>query len=113
VTDVSPSTPGAEDAKASDDATRSTLDSHPSLSSLLMLSDIFKLFESRQRRSAERQNHVTMKISFYAAHVMSTPSSILRSVSDEIIARSKILEGRAVSTPSNTTTDQPIIRELP
>jgi hypothetical protein len=111
VTDVSPSTPGAEDAKASDDATRSTLDSHPSLSSLLMLSDIFKLFESRQRRSAE--NHVTMKISFYAAHVMSTPSSILRSVSDEIIARSKILEGRAVSTLSNTTTDQPIIRELP
>ncbi|KIM90558.1 hypothetical protein PILCRDRAFT_812311 [Piloderma croceum F 1598] len=136
VTDVSPSTSGAEDAKASDDPTRSTLDSHPSLSSLLVLSDLFKLFESRQRRSAERQNHVTMKISFYAAHIMSTPSSILGHVSEKIVARSKILEGRALSTLSNTATDhrpparsfsggwmrpefekngkiQPMIRELP
>jgi hypothetical protein len=106
VTDVSPSTSGAEDAKTSDDPTRNTLNFHPSLWSLLVLSDLFKLFESRQRRSAEGQNHVTMKISFYAAHIMSTPSSILGSVSDEIVAHSKILEGRALPTPSDTTTDR-------
>ena len=109
MTVVSPLTPHAEDATASDNLTRNTLDSHASLSAILMLSDMFKLFEShgmRGGRSAERHNHVTMKISFYAAHIMSTPSSILSSVSDEIITRSKISEGEAFSSPFKTTADR-------
>jgi hypothetical protein len=72
------------------------VDSHPSLFAILMLSDLCKLFEPVQPKQTEvivgRQNPVTLKISFYAAHILSAPSAILSGVSDEIGARSNLVE---------------------
>jgi hypothetical protein len=93
------------------DPSQNTLDSHPRIFSILMLSDLFKLFEplglreSLSEATGPRQNHVALKISFYAAHILSTPSAILRDVSDEVVARSKIVEKEAVSSPSNISAD--------
>ena len=68
------------------------LESHPKASSILMLSDLLKLFQPvgrpKQGSNSVRQNHVTMKLSFYVAHILSTPSAILSSLCDEIVAQS-------------------------
>lgn len=69
------------------------LESHPKASSILVLSDLLKIFQPVGRskqgsNSVTRQNHVTMKLSFYIAHILSTPSAILSSLCDEIVAQS-------------------------
>jgi hypothetical protein len=79
--------------------------------SVLMLSDLFKLFEPARRPnrgpnpSVQRQNHITMKISFYAAHILSTPSTILSGLSDEILARSNLIKQELFPSPSDVMTN--------
>lgn len=58
------------------------LTSHPHLNAILVLSDLRKLFEASARPHA-----VAHKLQFYAAHIVSIPSQILRSLAEEILAR--------------------------
>ena len=56
--------------------------SHPNATSIRVLSDISGLFSSPQR-----QNHKTLKLSYYATHVLSTPTPILVAMSNELVVR--------------------------
>ncbi|KAF5355298.1 hypothetical protein D9758_006058 [Tetrapyrgos nigripes] len=60
--------------------------SHPNRSAVLVLSDLYKLFETQNGKS----RHVAQKLIFYAAHVLSTPSMVLTSLSKDIYDRSSI-----------------------
>jgi hypothetical protein len=67
------------------------LDTHPHITAILVLSDISKLFEnagSDRSTAAKRlcESHVKMKLLFYCAHMLSTRSSILNAIADEVIA---------------------------
>lgn len=93
-----PAPPGQE-------ITRSKQASHPTF---LMLSDLSKLFqpvvqhEQPSEAVAPRQNHITMKISFYIAHIASIPSVILSDLSGEVLARSRVVDQEAILSPSNS-----------
>jgi hypothetical protein len=88
--------------------------SDANIPAILVLSDLSKVFElAGPRKTASgktelRLKHVTLKLSFYAAQVLSTPSRNLRRVADEVMARSKIMEGEAVPSQSDT-----VGRDLP
>jgi hypothetical protein len=61
--------------------------SHPHLNAILVLSDVSKLFQlapSHKATSNARTNHVTHKLMFYAAHILSTPSSVLLALAEEL-----------------------------
>ncbi|KAF8661330.1 hypothetical protein AX16_001426 [Volvariella volvacea WC 439] len=58
--------------------------SHPHAKTLYVVSDLVGLFEGRKS--------VCHKLVFYAAHIMSTPSLVLRSVSEEAAGRSRAEE---------------------
>ncbi|KAF4611104.1 hypothetical protein D9613_006918 [Agrocybe pediades] len=70
---------------------------HPHCMPVLVLSDIHELFsdvsetegsQAQEGRAARtKQNHVTHKARFYAAHILSTPSAVLRAICDEMVAR--------------------------
>lgn len=64
---------------------------HPHRLAILVLSDLSELFQS----PGGRPNHVTHKLLFYAAHILSTPSPLLADLSNEIMERSRILESEA------------------
>lgn len=70
--------------------------SHPSAWAILVLSDLSKLFEPssphKEGAANQRQNHITLKISFYAAQIISTPPVILSGLSEELRSRSKAVE---------------------
>jgi hypothetical protein len=89
--------------------TRSKLASHPTF---LMLSDLSKLFRPVDQPSdavAPRQNHITMKISFYIAHIVSIPSVILSDLSGEVLARSRVVDQES---PSNSQPYLPVSGSL-
>jgi hypothetical protein len=83
--------------------------SHPNILAILALSDLLKVFglvgprKTASDKTESRQNHVTLKLSFYVAQILSTPPAILGRIADEILARSQLIEQEAVSLPSNTT----------
>ncbi|KAJ3833693.1 hypothetical protein F5878DRAFT_518329, partial [Lentinula raphanica] len=61
--------------------------SHPHRNAVYVLSDLHRLFSIADRtdpnHNPHSHSHITHKLLFYTAHVLSTPSVILRSVSDE------------------------------
>lgn len=61
--------------------------SHPHLNSVLVLSDLTKLFTASQsdKKITSKPNHITHKLLFYAAHILSTPSPILRRLVEELL----------------------------
>ena len=61
------------------------LTSHPHINSILVLSDINRLFEATPRDKKRAMNHVAPKLLFYAAHILSTPSPILQAVAQELV----------------------------
>lgn len=65
--------------------------SHPHLNLILVLSDLSRLFELCLSRKVSR-NHVTHKLMFYAAHVLSTPSPVLSALVEEIMQMTHIYE---------------------
>jgi microsomal dipeptidase-like Zn-dependent dipeptidase len=82
--------------------------SHPSSTAVLGLSDISLLFQiPRQSRSGEKpsttQNHVTLKLVFYAACILSTPPPTLRMISDELLIRAKKEEEDSQESLSEAT----------
>lgn len=86
------------------------LDSHPGALAVMFLSDLAKLFEPPVNLQSEgldartsRQNHKTLKLSFYAGQLLATPSFILGRLSDEIMTRSKAIEREALIPPAIPT----------
>jgi hypothetical protein len=70
------------------------LDTHPSSTALLGLSDLWTLFRTGHNRrgsgSSAAQNHINLKLIFYAACLLSMPSPVLRTISDEFLLRAKM-----------------------
>ncbi|KAF8909308.1 hypothetical protein CPB84DRAFT_1765790 [Gymnopilus junonius] len=60
---------------------------HPHIMPVLVLSDLYDLFSDNVVPS--KPNHITHKLRFYAAHVLSTPSTILRLVANEMSMRAQ------------------------
>lgn len=63
---------------------------HPRGCALMALSDLTVLFEGDTAEGCKQRagNHVTMKIMYYAGHLLAVPSSILDAVADEAFSRS-------------------------
>ncbi|KAG6813874.1 hypothetical protein H0H92_006281 [Tricholoma furcatifolium] len=59
---------------------------HPHSNAVLALSDLTKLFEGTSK--GVKKSHVTQKLLFYAAHILSTPSEILGVITEELVDRS-------------------------
>lgn len=63
--------------------------SAPDIKALSMISDIFNLERSvlKSRGDSKQDNHITHKLVFYAAHLLSTSRPALVSLSDDATAR--------------------------
>ena len=102
---------------------------HPCVSAILALSDLSKLFERTKTQKgdsdSQSSNHVTLKLSFYAVQIISTPTVILMGLAEEAALRSKVIEREAVFSVHGaraerrtelgpgTQTKRPKIEELP
>lgn len=67
---------------------------HPFSTTIMVLSDMSSLF-SDSSIVACRRSPIVMKLTFYAAHILSTPSSHLHALADEIHVFSKSMGGEA------------------
>jgi len=80
--------------------------SHAHCMPVFVLSDVAELFSdvaetevSHESRAARRKaNHVTHKLRYYAAHILSTPSTILCAICDEMVARAESYVAETGST---------------
>ncbi|KAJ3720612.1 hypothetical protein C8R42DRAFT_722296 [Lentinula raphanica] len=84
----SPSSPSssAATAVAADIDVALDVPSHPNRNTVYVLSDLHRLFTISLGGKGEKGAHVTHKLLFYTAHVLSAPSGVLRSVADEVEA---------------------------
>lgn len=59
---------------------------HPLSMMIMVISDVSSLFSAYPDSSvvARRSSHIVMKLTFYAAHILSTPSSRFHALSDEV-----------------------------
>jgi len=68
--------------------------SHPHIGPILVLSDLNELFLARPGshgcRVQMKSNHINHKLVFYAAHIASTPTIILRGLVEEVSNRADI-----------------------
>lgn len=88
--------------------TECDLTNHPHTTPILVLSDLTSLFTlptltpspvtSAFTLTKSNKNPVTHKLLFYAAHIISTPSAVLRAVAAELEDRSKAFEIEADGT---------------
>jgi len=71
--------------------------SHPHIGPILVLSDLNELFSagSHGYQTPTKRNHIAHKLVFYAAHIASTPSIILRGLVEEISTRADIYRAEA------------------
>jgi hypothetical protein len=53
---------------------------HPSHNAILMLSDLWEVFENSE--------HIRLKLVFYGGQMIATPVGMMRTVSDELMRRS-------------------------
>jgi hypothetical protein len=67
--------------------------SHPHSISILALSDLYDMFliedDDKKRTGHRRGNHITHKLIFYAAHILSTPSVVLRTLVQEMMDKAE------------------------
>jgi hypothetical protein len=73
--------------------------SHPHNMAILALSDLHDLFliecgqdDDKERSGRCRGNYITHKLIFYAAHILSTPSVILRTLVQEMTDKAEMME---------------------
>lgn len=62
--------------------------SHPHVNLILVFSDLTALFEASAPKGRAVQNHVALKLLFYAAQTLSTPSPVFRALAQEALERS-------------------------
>lgn len=79
-----------EDLPDTDAPKPALVQDHPRACALMALSDLTILFEGDTAEGCEQRvgNHVTMKIMYYAGHLLAVPSSILDTVADEAFSQS-------------------------
>lgn len=72
--------------------------SHPHCMAVLALSDIHDMFSIECRQDGDTEppgrrkgNHITHKLIFYAAHILSTPSVILRALAQEMMDKAALI----------------------
>jgi hypothetical protein len=65
--------------------------SHPHSKSILALSDLYDMFLI-EHGDNRRGNHITHKLLFYAAHILSTPSVVLRTLVQEMVDKAEMIE---------------------
>ncbi|KAI0684010.1 hypothetical protein BC835DRAFT_1392190 [Cytidiella melzeri] len=100
------------------------LNDHPCSNALLALSDVSSLFQSSPRGVANTlkpspPDPTVAKLAFYAARIITTSTSVLRSLCDEALARADLLEregagqeGLPLTSAKVTPTVKPRIEEL-
>ena len=69
--------------------------SHPHSISILALSDLHDTFlieRGQDHDDNRRGNHITHKLVFYAAQILSTPSVVLRTLVHEMIDKAEMIE---------------------
>ena len=67
--------------------------SHPHSISILALSDLYDMFSADDdKKSHNKGNYITRKLIFYAAHILSTPSDVLRTLVQEMIDKAEMIE---------------------
>lgn len=64
---------------------------HPFAATIMAISDMSSLFSNYVDSSDVmcRRSHIVMKLTFYAAHILSAPSSHLHALADEVLLLSK------------------------
>jgi len=94
----------------------SELETHTSVNVLRVLSDLSHLFDNTTpslnlptktgSKAPVRSNHVTLKLTFYAAHALSVPPILFRALADEAAARANVVasEGIDVTPPPQAST---------
>lgn len=72
--------------------------SHSHGTSILALSDLHDVFSIeygrdgiKERTGYRRRNHITQKLIFYAAHILSTPTIILRALVQEMMDKAQMI----------------------
>lgn len=80
----------------------SSFESHPNTTTLLALSDLSEFFstplpanahssKSINSKSRQTNTHITHKVTFYAARVISTPTQVLTNLADELMLRAEVV----------------------
>ncbi|KAJ3482592.1 hypothetical protein NLI96_g6876 [Meripilus lineatus] len=91
--------------------------SHPHYMALLALSDIASIFQPPNPKG----NHITHKLKFYAAKILTTPTVVLAILSEEVMTRAKRAEKEGLkvepSEREHTTarrfpSDGPLVEEI-
>jgi len=76
--------------------------SHPHIGPILVLSDLNELFLARSGSHGcqvqMKGNHITHKLVFYAAHIASTPTIILRGLVEEVSTRADVYHAEKAIT---------------
>jgi hypothetical protein len=71
------------------------LRSHPHSISILALSDLYDMFsvdDDKKGTGHRKGSHITHKLIFYAAQILSTPSTVLRTLVQEMIDKAEMIE---------------------
>ena len=87
---------------------------HPHLNTILVLSDLTRLFEtspSLKTSSMTRPDHVTHKLAFYAAHILSTPSPVLRALAKELLQSALVYQRTSAQDGIQATTITSVRKE--
>lgn len=87
----------AENSSEEQEKTVAVATDHPFATTIMVTSDMSSLFGDYVDSSAVagRRSHIAMKLTFYAAHILSTPSSRLHALADEINFFSKSMAKEA------------------
>ncbi|KAF9218628.1 hypothetical protein BS17DRAFT_741906 [Gyrodon lividus] len=82
---------------ASDERIPALTENHPSATTIMAISDMASLFHLAMESStiSSQHSYVVMKLTFYAAHLLSTPSSILHDLTEEAYLHLKSVEKEA------------------
>lgn len=103
----------AEDPVGGVAQTHSLPSEHPRADALRVFSDINALFDEDSTENGQRKkNHLSMKITFYAGHLLAVPSFFLDALADEVFLRSKSMN-EEVANADGTARVQPKIVKLP
>ncbi|KAI6155916.1 hypothetical protein BKA82DRAFT_998900 [Pisolithus tinctorius] len=83
----------AEDPVGGVAQTHSLPSEHPRADALRVFTDMNALFDEDGTENGQRKkNHLSMKITFYAGHLLAVPSFFLDALADEVFLRSKSMD---------------------
>ncbi|GAV98705.1 zinc finger hit domain-containing protein 2-like [Lentinula edodes] len=122
---ISSPDPSSYSTSASSNSRTTVVDltSHPNRPLVYVLSDLHRLFANQNPNQKSNYTHVAHKLLFYAAHALSTPPLVLRSLADDLAFRAKEAEKAPVIIPEQVnaglshadprgTTSQPTMKGL-